>query len=186
MKIDSLGRLAAGVALVALGCSDPVPPPAQGSLSVSVGPPFAGGACPSTGFNQKISLGDGPDHRKNDPGDRVIDGQDGASASCRVVGGGTSFNFSGSLERLSNAFTVTGTVTKGGTGTGQSSMFFPDVADVITSSEPCNIKVDTAPLEVAPGRIWGTIECPTMAVADRPGGASCGARGEFVLENCEQ
>jgi len=185
MKINSLGRLAACVALVALGCSDPVPPPAQGSLTMSVGPPFAGGTCPSTGFNGKIALGDGPNHRNNDPGDRVIDGQDDATASCRV-GGSDTFTFSGSLEHLTSAFSITGgTISKGGTGTAEVSMFFPDVADVISSSEPCRLSVATAPLEVAPGRIWATIECPTLTVADRPDGA-CGARGEFVMENCEQ
>jgi hypothetical protein len=163
-----------------------VPPPAQGGLNISVGPPFAGGSCPSTGFNATIALRDGPDHRQNDPGDRMIDGDDDATVSCRVAGS-NEFGVSGNLERLGSSFSLTGgTIAGGGTGTASASMLLPDLANALTSAEPCSLSVATRPLEVAAGRIWAIIECPNLSVENDPGGAACAARGEFVFENCAQ
>src|SRR5688500_1306200 len=94
MKLERLAGLGVTLFLpVTLGCSDPVPPPPQASRIFGFKSPIGTQGCgfANTGSAQ---IGGPPRSFAGDPGPRAVDGQDGASISCRVSGSG-SFAVSG-------------------------------------------------------------------------------------------
>ena len=85
--------------LAALGCSDPVPRPPRGNLTLSIQKPTTGsGNCPVPGKTYVLGNPKGPSPAS--PGDRLVDGEGGADIACSVHGSGP-YNFSGSIQALS-------------------------------------------------------------------------------------
>src|SRR6187551_2268097 len=84
--------------LAALGCSDPVPRPPQGNLTLSIQKP-ATGTCPVPGKTYIVGNPKGPS--SGSAGDRLVDGQNGASIKCSVKGSGP-LTFSGSIKGTSS------------------------------------------------------------------------------------
>lgn len=178
---------------LAIGCSDPVPPPAQGDSLIHYVPAASNpssctigahtAAIPSSNQTKAV-----PDHAQNDPGTRAVDGQNGAGVQCRVAGS-SSFTFNGNMSAGAASFVVSGTVTKGGGGSGRIAAADPGTAGhgfAPGSGDPsCTFSVAEQNLQIAAGRIWATFTCPTVR-DDQNSSIICATNGEFVLENCEQ
>jgi hypothetical protein len=180
--------------LAALGCSDPVPLPAQGAISLQVGGPAP---CPVPGQIYPVGrlvnkVAQAPSD--SDPGQSVVDGESGTSVSCSVHGGGP-YTFSGSIHATSydeakdpitvsftngvvNADKTTGTVTV--------SVFTPQLLAQFTSGAmPCTVKVINH--QIKGGSIWADFSCPTLS-AGLQGTCSSGVApsvSTVVFENCD-
>ena len=179
--------------LAAFGCSDPVPLPAQGAVTLEISP-GAAGTCPisagmgyAIGAKKKTGVGvDAP----NDVtfGTSVIDGDHGASVSCSVKGqaDGT-FKFSGSLHSFSgdgNLVTVTitnGTINADKTnGTGQVGVFTTQLVGTYDSGAmPCTFTVLNG--QVKGGAIWADFTCPSISETGR---ACSISKSTIVFGNC--
>ena len=189
MKLERLAGLGATLVMLAtIGCSDPVPPPAQASLLFVVGQPGVPGVGCAIGGSQAANIGGPPAPARGDPGARAVDGQDDTSIGCRVSGGGA-FSISGSALRGVTSFSITnGTAPAGGRGEARISVSSPATAGkVLTSAadRPCTLFLDRTPFQVAPGNIWADFDCDLAVNASQPG-SQCGITGNFVFENCEE
>jgi len=199
MNLSSRWCVTAVVALGALGCSDPVPPPAQGAFWAnvkSVSPTPAGKMCPS-GASLTFDV-PAVDPLSNPPETldadtyqhHKIDGEDQASVSCTVKGGG-SFTLDGTIQLGNKALTISsGTIAENKKGTARITLQdsgTPGFSGAL-SSPSANCVIDAAPaagnnFQVKPGSIWAHFQCPS--VEQSPSGY-CQAEGYFVLENCNQ
>jgi hypothetical protein len=201
MNLSSRWCVTAVVAFGALGCSDPVPPPAQGAFLAnvrSVSPPQAGKSCPSgasltfdvpavdpAAIPPKPTRLDADNYQV-----KIIDGEDQAEVSCSVKGGG-SFTFEGSIKLGARALAISnGTIGADKKGTASIALRAsgtPGFSGTLSApSANCVIDAAQAPgtrFEVAPGRIWAHFQCPSV---EQPPSDSCQADGYFVLENCDQ
>jgi hypothetical protein len=175
--------------LAALGCSDPVPRPPQGNLSLSIQKPTTGSqTCPVPGKTYVLGNPDGPNSAM--PGDRLIDGENGATIKCSVKGGGP-FNFSGTLKGTSSeSDKVTMTISSGVinadklTGTATVGVYTPQLAGTFTSPDGgCTVGV--VGNQVKAGSLWATISCPTISYPSTAQSCSVGTTTTFVLENCD-
>jgi hypothetical protein len=175
--------------LAALGCSDPVPRPPQGNLTLSVQKPVSGAlTCPVPGKTYVVGNPDGPNSSM--AGDRLIDGENGATIKCSVKGSGP-FNFSATIKaRSSESDMVTLTITNGVinadklTGTASVGVYTPQLAGTFTSTEGgCTAGVVAG--NVKPGSLWATISCPIINYPSTGQACSVGTTTTFVLENCD-
>jgi hypothetical protein len=165
----------------------PVAPPGQASLFFVVGPPGVPGPGCAISGQYVANIGGPPRSSIGDPGTREIDGVDGARIGCRVSGS-SSFDVTGSAEKLATSFVVLDAVVSGGVGTATISVAGPGTAGKQLRSSndmPCDLFVNRPPYQVAPGAIWAEFDCPLVNNPTSPG-SNCSARGEFVFENCEQ
>ena len=179
--------------LAALGCSDPVPLPAQGAISLSVTKPsgsdlMTGTDCPVPGITYSVGTKKSTVPTMSNPGESVIDGEGGAEVSCSVKGKGT-FTFSGSLKAatIDTKDPITVTFTNGQigadfTGTATVSVFTPQLAGTYTSAAGgCKVKVINS--QVKGGSIWASFTCPGITV---PPSQQCSVgTSVFVFENCD-
>lgn len=197
MNLSSRWCVTAVVAFGAFGCSDPVPPPAQGAFWAnvkSVSPAPAGKSCPSSASltfevpTVDQSLGETLD--KDTYQHHKIDGEDQAKVSCSVKGGG-SFTFEGNLQLGNKSLSITnGTLGDNKQGTARISLRnsgMPGFSGSL-SSPSANCVLDAAPaagnnFQVKPGSIWGHFQCPSVEQAPSD---YCQAEGFFVFENCDQ
>ena len=175
--------------LAALGCSDPVPRPPQGNATLSVQKPTTGTSnCPVPGKTYVVGNPKGPTTVA--PGDRFIDGENGATIKCSVKGSGP-FNFSGTIKASSTENDkVTITISNGVigadklTGTATVSVYTPQLAGTFASPEGgCTVGVvgDNA----KPGSLWATVSCPVINYPSTGQVCSIGPITTFVLENCD-
>ncbi len=174
------------LALVATSCSGSAPPPAQGSLYIHVSaatnpPPPAGKKCNIAAHNAQIGS-QAP--TQTSPGDRVQDGNKGASVHCTVKGK-SSFSVSGSMRKGSVSFQINGQVPKVGGGDGTASISSFDSTSGATMDSTDNPACTVTPIEIAGGRIWAHYVCPGFINTDSPS-TYCQADGFFVFENCSQ
>ena len=180
--------------LAALGCSDPVPRPAQGNLTLSIQKPEGAGNCPVPG-NQYVIAAPPGYHGPNTQmaGDRLVNGQNSSTIKCSVQGNST-FNFSGTISGTTHTtpsdhvtFTITsgtinmdkmtGTATVGVNTNGLAGNFTSPAGDCTVTVVGDNVK---------PGSIWATIKCPNITDPTGPGRACrVGETTTFVFENCE-
>ena len=180
------------LALGTLACSDPVPPPAQAGLrlSLSNGSGISGKSCPVTAITKTVperdpnNIMEGPS--ATDPGVRVIDGEDNSKISCSVKGNGP-FSVSASIQYASTSFTLLGgSVMAGGNGTANISVYTPEITTTISSpsTTPCSVRVPAGTsFQVKPGSIWAEFSC--MSLETTPSTA-CSANGILVFENCAE
>jgi hypothetical protein len=174
--------------LAALGCSDPVPRPAQGNLTLSIQPPAGAGTCV---MPQTYVVGNPKGPNNAMAGDRLIDGEHGATIKCSVHGSGP-FTFSATIKGLSSASDpVTLTITNGTinadkmAGTATVAVNTPQLANTFSSAAgACPVTV--VGTNVKPGSLWATVSCPNITDPSTPGKAcSVGPITTFVLENCD-
>ena len=199
MNLSSRWSVTAVVALGALGCSDPVPPPAQGAFwanVTSVSPQPAGKSCPSgaslTFDVPAANLNAIPSETLDQDTYKLrkIDGEDQAEVSCSVKGG-SSFTFEGTIKLGARALSITnGTIGDDKKGTARITVQAngtPGFSGAL-SSPSANCVIDAAPapgnnFQVNPGHIWAHFQC--ASVEQMPSDL-CKAEGFFVLENCSQ
>lgn len=202
MNLSSGWCVTAAFALVAAGCSDPVPPPAQGAFRVDVNAPSpqpAGKACPagaSLTFDAPpvptiIDPMKGPEWLDEDTYvHKVIDGEGQAEVSCTVKGG-TTFTIEGSIAQGSRLLSISGG-TLGADKKGTASVAVrnsgtPGFSGTLRSPS-ANCTLDAVPaagnrFQVKPGSIWARFSCPSV---EAPPSDYCVASGIFVFENCNQ
>jgi hypothetical protein len=184
--------------LAALGCSDPVPPPAQGAVTLYLGhtvDAVTAMSCPVTAQTYQIGATDSKTKSVLAPtasthGQSVISGEGGSSISCSVAAGGGGYRFSGTLsavtaqgDKISVQF-ANGTVGSDFTGTADVSVYTPQLLAGFTSvgtMTSCAITVQNQ--QVKKGSIWATFTCPKIA---SPPSGLCGISGAsaIVFENC--
>jgi hypothetical protein len=182
--------------LAALGCSDPVPPPAQGAVTLYLGQPIVHVdqmTCPVTAQTYQVGATDSKTKTvlaptMSDPGQSVISGEGGSSISCSVTGGGGNFKFSGTLsaitpqgDKISIQF-ANGQVGSDFTGTADVSVYTPQLLAGFSGTN-CAISVQGQPKQVKGGSIWATFSCAQIA---SPPSGLCGisAASTIVFENC--
>ena len=173
--------------LAALGCSDPVPRPAQGGVTLSIEKSNA--TCPVPGKTYEVchSKGHGPTNAA--AGDRLIDGESGASIKCSVKGNGP-YSFSGNIHGLSTENElVTVTITNGvisadkTTGTGTVNVYTPTVMGFISAEGTCVFNVVNQ--QVKGGSLWATFSCPSITQASTSQVCAVGTTSAIVFENCD-
>ncbi len=186
---------AALTALSAASCSDAVAPPSQGGMYIEINAaPLtetpAGRKCTIAGHSAQIG---NPPPNASSPGKRVIDGENGASVSCKVSKSGDVFKFQAKATHKKVSFFASGEVTPGGTGTARITEYDPPgtTGSGLTlgspADTPCEVSVE-APFEVAKGRIWGYFHCPAFVDISQPDAQLyCEAEnGWMVFENCDE
>jgi hypothetical protein len=194
----------AGPVLAAFGCSDPVPLPAQGAISLQVGGPSS--TCPEPGNIYPVGrlVNDPSDptgkHKiaqapsETDPGHSVVDSEGDTKVSCSVRGKGP-FTFSGSIHATSNdeakdpiAVTFQNGVVMPDmkTGTVDVSVFTPQLlAQYASGSTPCTLTVINQ--QIKGGSIWADFSCPSLT---SPPSNACSSGvapsvSTVVFENCD-
>lgn len=196
MNLSSRWCVTAVVALAGVGCSDPVPPPAQGAFIAritAVSPTPLGKSCPSgTAFSYDVP--DVPDSAPTEelsPNTylhKIIEGEGGGAVSCRVSGDGAAFEGRIAIPDKGKSLEIrSGTLGADRKGTARIAVGNSAELSTTLSSPMANCKIDAQAsgnrLEVAPGRIWATFDCPSV---ESPPSDYCAARGTFVLENCDK
>jgi hypothetical protein len=201
MNVSSRWCVTAVVALGALGCSDPVPPPAQGAFYTtvqSVSPPIAGKSCPSgTSLSYDVPH---VDPKLNPPETleanrylhKIIDGQNGSTVRCSVSGGST-FTFTGNIMLGGQGLEISdGTLGADKKGTARITVTKsdqPGFSHSLRSPAPPDCTVDAVGVaganqfQVKAGSMWASFSCPTVLAEPTD---ACKAGGIFVLENCDQ
>jgi hypothetical protein len=182
--------------LAALGCSSPAPLPAQGGVTVSIHQPdtaVQGMMCPIS--PTQYQMGDPAAPTTISAGDRLIDGQKGASITCSVQSNGSNtFSFSGNLHAVNTKTTPSqvvtinfdsGTIAANGTGTANVLFLSNGLSGSLTSPSgtPCTLTVvpPGTPDTIKGGSIWASFNCPS--ITSTPSNL-CGLSGVFVFENC--
>jgi hypothetical protein len=188
------------------GCNDPVPPPALGAVSFSLG----GGSCVTMSEAQDLKLGTVDNRTKN----LLVDGENGI-VRCRVVPKSGGFDVSVSVTDAAtknDSFNLSGLVIPGTTTQVTASVFTSQTQSTYQSApvggcagascgQPCLISFPPSPdpakptISIGAGRIWAAFECPAMldAGAGDPG-ATCsippfagqGQVGYLAFENCDE
>jgi hypothetical protein len=194
MNLSSRWCVTAAIALGALSCSDPVPPPAQGAFYVSltsVSPPN-GRQCPSgaaTSFDVPPLLATKPTEilTTNTYLHSSIDGEGDAKVSCSVKGS-SSYTFAGRIASQGRLLELSdGVLSNNMTGTARVMVTDSSkLSNALTSpAADCTIKVVTNSkgVQVKSGSLWAEFSCVSVEVAPSFG---CGAKGVFVLENCSE
>src|SRR6478735_155689 len=162
---------------------------AQGNASLSIQPSSLGQAqCPVSGRTYVIGNPQGPNSTQ--PGDRLIDGENGAAIQCSVRGRGP-FTFSGSIQATDRGGdTVTIAISNGvidqdeQTGTATASVLTPQLGSAFSSAEAaCTVLVVAD--NVKAGSLWATFSCLSVAAASTAQVCAIGATSTVVLENCD-
>jgi hypothetical protein len=179
------------MAFTCVGCSEPVPPAAEGaSIVFWRGSGTGGGTCRVQEVHQgRIGYADASELR-----DLRRDAEGGASINCAIGGSGT-FNVDGqmSLDGMSLHVTINGI----GPGTTEAdpalgAISYANVPTsgkpyVSTQDEPCRFwfAPDTQQ-EVAAGRLWVQFGC--SQIIDASSDSSCGIENNstIALQNCDQ
>ncbi len=193
--------------LAALGCSDPVPLPAQGAITLSIQKATittGGATCPDPGTTYRFGAKQGSPPNEtilspvgNNHGQSVVNGDQGSTISCSVrKDSAGNFAFSGSIQGTANsseALTVSFTngVITGETGTVGITIFTRKFSTSYSSpsAQPCTLQVvrggtNGAEPQVKPGALWATFSCPSIT-APPSGLCGVGATSAIVFENCE-
>ncbi len=184
-------------ALVSAACSDPVPPPAQGAVTLYLGQPVnntGSGACPAPGITYQVAAVDSKTKAiaapsASDPGESLISGEQGSKISCSVKKSGGNFAFSGSIYGTTqqgqtinitmDSGTVDGTTL---TGTTNVSVYTPELSASYTSNMPCTVTVINN--QIKGGSMWATFACDQLS---SPPSGLCGvsSASAIVFENCD-
>lgn len=194
----ALAVIAAG-SIVASGCSDPVPPPAQGAVTYRM---YKAGTqnCqipPHTSNAPSAPAGTGTNVTGTNKGNEAVDGDNGAKVKCKVAAAGAAFDVNATIQVGTVSFAMNTTIAdqqEGVDGTvdvndnqTQASYLQP-VTYAKPPTPPCKFSVKPASGEgygAASGRIWGKFTCDQAMDTQNPG-SSCSIEGTFVFENCDQ
>jgi hypothetical protein len=185
-------------ALGSAACSDPVPPPAQGALTLSVGQPVVhvdGRACPAPGITYQIAATDSKTKMvaapsSITPGESLISGEQGSKISCSVKKSSSGFAFSGSIHGNSQpSGSVVDLQMQAGTidatslsGTVNVTVYTPELSGNFASVAPCTVNVLQS--QIKGGSMWASFSCPTVQY-DPSGACGISSFSTVVFENCD-
>lgn len=196
----------AALAAQATGCDDPVPPPALGAVSFSLG----GSSCVTSSEVEDLRLGSVDARNKS----LLVDGENGI-VKCKVVPRSGGFDVSLSLTDAAtknDSFNLSGLVIPGTTTPVSASVFTSQTQSTYQSApvggcgatncgQPCLVSFPASPdpakptFSIGAGRIWAAFECPALldAGAGDPGSpcsippfAGQGQVGYLAFENCDE
>lgn len=177
--------------LAALGCSDPVPLPAQGAVTLSVRLPTStnAGTCPDSGTTYSVGGPVAP--TTANWGDSLVDGDKGAHISCSVKASGGGFAISGTLSAYTTegeSYPITVTVANGvvdatGNGTANITVYTPKLSASYSSTTACTLKALGNPPAVKGGSVWASFSCPS--ITSPPSGVCQVGPSVIVFENCD-
>jgi len=132
-------------------------------------------------------LGDPQGPSTVSPGDRLVDGQNGASIQCSVLGNGP-YTVSGTIRAQTyQGDQVTFILTDGvinadkQTGTASVSVNTPQLASTFSGTD-CTLVVVGA--NVKPGALWATLACPSISSPSTAQTCGVGSFSTVVFENC--
>lgn len=184
-------------ALASFGCSDTVPPPAQGAVSYHF-TKAAGQSCfVNPHFSNAPDLGKGQNVTASNVGEVAVDGQNGAQIKCHVKAQGSAYDVGAEFD-LGNVSLSLATTIADGQSDAEGSVSLQDhhtqtpyiqpakMADPPTA--PCKFSVKAQKgqsLGVASGWIWGHFICDKILDERSPEGV-CTAEGTFLFENCDE
>ena len=165
-------------ALALAGCSDPTAQAAAGAITMSVIEPDTGQICGLS--HNSVIPADASIGPSGPGGQRVVNGQRGASVSCQLRGE----TFSARIEQITSMGTqnvsITGTLADGQQGSAKMTNFTSQTAQTLSSptGTPCVLQ----PSEVSRERVFARFECEQLI---NPPSNFCEATGYFVFDNCE-
>jgi hypothetical protein len=170
-------------ALLALGCSDPVPPASRAAVRINIP---GSGACPTTAATKGIGNPAPNSQGTEGKGGPISDGEQGVTTSCSVKGG-PQYTVSAGVRQGAVSFSMTGSVNgTNAQGTATISVQTPDLADLFQSaSNACTLTAVTTAqgIQVKPGAMWATYNCPM--VQGPLATQVCRLQGDVVIENCD-
>ena len=174
--------------LAALGCSDPVPRPPQANMTLSI-TDATGIKCPASAKTYQVGNPKPPVPPED--GDRLIDGEKGASIKCSVTGSGP-YNFSATIKALSSeSDKVTLTATNGvinadkETGSATIAVNTPQLSGNSFVSDPGACVVTVVSQNVKPGSLWASVSCAKVNLASTGQTCAVAMTTNFIIENCE-
>lgn len=190
----SLGAITMG-ALASSGCSDTVPPDAQGAVSYRIWKGNGQGCIIPAHSSNAPNLGRGQNVTSTSVGEVAAHGQDGAKVRCQVKPNGDgSFMVTGELEFGDVSFSIDTTVSPGQTDADakvrlQDNHTVSPYAQPVLLLEPptpaCKVEVNKGNFGVDTGWVWGHFTCGSV-VDERSPEAMCSAEGTFLFENCDE
>lgn len=176
-----------GLPEVLCGGSRAQPPPAQGAFAWSlkpISPAPAGKACPSAAaFTSEVPTNGGLD--ADTYMRRVVDGEDGASVTCRVSGS-VSFEVSARLFVAGRALVLDGTIAADRSGSAVVTVSDSQQLSTSLVGTSCTLDAKAGAgqnFQIKAGSLWASFSCPTVEAAPND---VCAASGIFVVENCER
>lgn len=193
LSLLSVGAIAIS-ALASSGCSDTVPPPAQGALSYRVWGATGQGCLVQNHSSNAPNPGRGQNVTSTGVGSVAVDGENGAKVSCRVSGDGTSFSVTGELTLGDVSFSVSTQLSPGDKeADGKIRLQDNLTANVYAQpatlldppTPPCKIDISKGNYDVGTGWVWGHFMCDSI-VDERSPDAFCSAEGTFLFENCDE
>jgi len=170
-----------GLFFAALGCSDPVAPSAQGAFNVTFGNAVGTGiTCPAIQPSAQLQVGSVGSAQRS----AVIDGEDGASVSCRVRKSGTGFIAQGTILKGTASFYLAPVEV----GEGMSNQGNVSVSGANTAGKSYGPEGDTTceffVISAEEGRVWLSFKCPHVGTGDAA--EQCSLNNSYVVfENCE-
>jgi hypothetical protein len=195
-RLITLSALLVTAGVVAVGCSDPADPPAQGAVSYRI--QNALNHDPNTQANCTISPA--VDKSFGTVNDRsrsaLVDGTTG-SLSCSVTQSGAGYAIAATMgDSERNTFSISGTVVPGTTSNKIKVSVSIPKESAVYASQDCTVTMvvdDGQSYSASPGKVWGAVDCPTMEkVGDPEPIPVCAIRSAtttdhgayFVFENC--
>lgn len=200
-KFPCLGAL--GLVGLVAGCSDPVPPAAQGAISLHLATPNSGLICSPGPHWANV-----PDDPKKPPqtsgdvgGKRAVDGEGGMAVQCKVQQSGDTYTVTATLESPASDLTgrtvdntsinLSVKIKEGQDDAKGSVRVFDDKTQAVYGSTDCTYSVSpndgASQLAIHPGRAWGQVTCRNLTDPSNASTPSCDVdRAFFVIENCQQ
>lgn len=184
--LSSLGLASA----LAVSCSDPPSPPAQGALTIIV-QPLGGGSCLShaqltapVDFDVYTNLTCNVAEDSCQPNDLVVvDGADGVDLSCTVASDGDGYRVAGSLRLpgIVDFGVASNAPLREGANPGGIQVFEWASATGESQSDPaCDVTIR----KIQGGAILANFSCGAFGKQTSASEPACSAQGSFILENC--
>jgi hypothetical protein len=182
MNSRRFGLLAIAAALSVLSCGDAVPPPAEGTMSITVQNSSAASNGYACGASHTITFGDAPPDASS-RGTTWIGGQNGHNVTCTVKGNGTySLEASISTSSAKSNFTINASaLSVGGTNTATVSMY-DSVLSYNLYDDACTIDL-SGDYTIQKGAIWAAVRCNHIQSHD-DNHLWCGLVGFIVFKSC--
>lgn len=194
-RLITLSALLVTAGVVAVGCSDPADPPAQGAVSYRIANSLVQD---STQANCTISPAVDKSFGTVNARSRsaLVDGTTG-SITCSVTQSGAGYAIAATMgDSDRNTFSISGTVVPGATSDKIKVSVSIPKESAVYASQDCTVTMvvdDGQSYSASPGKVWGAVDCPIMEkVGDPEPIPVCALRSAtttdhgayFVFENC--
>lgn len=171
-----------GLFFAAWGCSDPVSPAPQGAFNVTFGNADGTGVtCPAMQPTAQLQVGAVGAAQRS----AVVDGEDGATVSCKISKSGTGFVARGTILKGTASFYLAAVEI----GEGKNNKGTVSVSGANTAGKSYGPEDGTActfhVISAEEGRAWLSFECPHVVTGGSDAEQCSLNNGYLVFENCE-